>query len=386
MRKRIVPRFIVVLYAASAVLHVAFVLFVVRVLSEHPPAVRHTAAWILAAIGTYLLGGRIHLAQWDKHISTPRRYLEEAYFVHLMAAVFSFVFLLVLLPFAWMLDALFGVPWGFEVLPALYPLFIPVSLWGIVVRRRLVHVAQWPMPMPKLTAEWKGYRIGFISDLHLGTFLPKKRLDAYVDRINAMDLDLVCLGGDYVTSGNAFHDDLAASLGRLQARDGVIAIMGNHDYFGDGEPLIHKLREAGLVLLRNQQHEITRKTTLTIVGVDDTWTGRTDIKKAVADLSRSAPSLCLAHDPKLFDELASHGVDFVLSGHTHWGQVALPFYPRLNMSLLIEKRNAGWYKLGDSTMYVGPGLGTTGPPFRLGVPPEISVFTIEPGSRVVGPG
>jgi predicted MPP superfamily phosphohydrolase len=223
-----------------------------------------------------------------------------------------------------------------------------------------------------------GYRIAQLSDLHIGGLWPRARAARWVRGVNALDADLVALTGDYVTHGNAFHEDIAAVLAEMRGRDGAVAVMGNHDYFGDGERLVALLRDRGVRVLRNEQHELRRGDgTITLVGVDDTWTRRADVARSVEGCGDRAPIIALAHDPRLFPELARRGAALVLSGHTHWGQVALPFLAtRYNLSRLSYRYHAGLYREGDAVLYVSPGLGTTGPPLRLGAPPEITVLTL----------
>src|SRR5262249_13350042 len=147
---------------------------------------------------------------------------------------------------------------------------------------------------------------------------------------------------DYVTSGTAFHADIAAVISSMRGKDGVVAVMGNHDYFGDGEPLVSMLREGGVVVLRNEHKSLARAgDRITIAGVDDTWTRRADVARALSGHDEAEPLIALAHDPRLFPELARRGARLVLSGHTHWGQVALPFLPTLvNISRLSYRYHA----------------------------------------------
>ena len=199
----------------------------------------------------------------------------------------------------------------------------------------------------------------------------------------ALDVDLVALTGDYVTHGDAFHEDIAAVLAALRGRDGALAVMGNHDYFGDGEALVGLLRARGVTVLRNESRVLTRGAdALVIAGIDDTWTRRADVALALEGRGGVGPLLALAHDPRLFPALAARGAALVLSGHTHWGQLALPFLAtRVNLSRLSYRYHAGLYREGGSVLYVSPGLGTTGPPMRLGAPPEITVIRLRAAPR-----
>ncbi len=231
-----------------------------------------------------------------------------------------------------------------------------------------------------LPPEFDGYRIAQISDLHCGPFASGARVDRWVGRVNALQADLVAVTGDLIASGPAFVPVVAASLGKLRARDGVFACMGNHDYFTDGEAMVTALERAGLDVLRNRGVPIRRgDRTLYLAGVDDTWTHRNDVPRALAARPAGAPAVLLAHDPALFPEAAAHGVDLTLSGHTHGGQLGVPFLAkRYNLARLMTEFTTGLYRHGPSTLYVNRGLGATALPVRLAVPPEISLIVLRP--------
>jgi hypothetical protein len=250
--------------------------------------------------------------------------------------------------------------------------------FGVLVRRRWVRVRTIDVEIRDLPSAFEGYRIAHLSDLHVGALCPRELTQAWAKTVGDLDVDLVALTGDYVTSGVSFHHEIADLLGSLPSRDGTIAVMGNHDYFGDGEPLVTLLRDRGVEVLRNERTTIERDgDKLELAGVDDTWSRRANIGRALAGRQSKAPLVVLAHDPQLFPELARRGASLVLSGHTHWGQVAVPFLAtRLNLSSRVYRYHADVYREGDATLYVSPGLGTTGPPVRLGAPPEITVLRL----------
>ena len=154
--------------------------------------------------------------------------------------------------------------------------------------------------------------------------------------------------------------------------------MGNHDYFTEGELVAAALDRAGLTVLRNRGVTLRRdEGALYVAGADDTWTHRHDVAAALTARPANAPVVLLAHDPALFPEAVSHGVDLTLSGHTHGGQIGLPgFSHRLNLARVMTRFTTGIYRSGKSTLYVNRGLGTTGPPVRLAVAPEIALLTL----------
>jgi hypothetical protein len=145
------------------------------------------------------------------------------------------------------------------------------------------------------------------------------------------------------------------------------------------------LKRGGVRVLHNDNVELSRgEARLCLAGVDDRYTRRSDVAAAVRGRDAAVPLIALVHDPRTFDELADFGAALVLSGHTHWGQLALPLRPhRYNLARLMGYGEAGLMRHGSAQLYVSPGLGTTGAPLRLGVAPEISVLELRcavPGS------
>jgi predicted MPP superfamily phosphohydrolase len=259
-----------------------------------------------------------------------------------------------------------------------YAVALGLALWGVFIRRRWVLRRELEVAIPGLPPEFDGYRVAQLSDLHIGGLTPPRWGEAWARMSNAAAPNLVVITGDLVASGVDFHGDIARVVGQLRADDGVYVAMGNHDYFGDGEPLVTLLREEGAVVLRNEGKTVTRgKAQLFVAGVDDTWTRRANLERALERREPGVFTLLLAHDPALFPAAAKQGIRLVLSGHTHGGQVALPFFPKLlSLGKLAHRFHLGLYRDGDSTLYVHPGLGTTGPPIRVGVAPEIAILTL----------
>jgi hypothetical protein len=259
-----------------------------------------------------------------------------------------------------------------------YVVGLGLAAYGVWIRARRARVRRLEIPVSGLASAFDGYRIVQLSDLHIGSLLGRRTADRWVAAANAEEPDLVALTGDYVTNGVAFHREIADVIAGLRARDAVVATLGNHDYFGDGEPLATLLRERGVVLLRNQRDTVARGgAELEIAGADDTWTRHADVERTMRGFRGGRPLIALTHDPSLFPDFARHRAALVLAGHTHWGQVGVPFAAeRYNLARRVFRFSAGLYREGESTLYVNPGLGTTGPPIRFGSPPEITVFVL----------
>ena len=242
-------------------------------------------------------------------------------------------------------------------------------------------VVEHEVRIPGLDARFNGFRIAQLSDLHVGTLTPKSWAIAWSQAANARSPDVAVVTGDMVTSGTEFHEDIAEALGVLKAKMGVFASMGNHDYFGEGEPLVSLLKDRGIQVLRNEGRVIERDgAKLWLAAIDDTWTRRDDLELAMRDRPEGAATVLLAHDPGRFDQAAETGAELVLSGHTHGGQIAVPFLAKqASLAHLAHPYNVGFYHRGRSTLYVHPGLGTTGPPMRLGAAPEVAILVLRSG-------
>ena len=372
------------LLGITAIAHAPFVVAAAVFLQRHaaaPVLVAWGAALALAGIGVYLFLGRAERIAND----APRSFrevllLDMPYYVHWSACMFCLVPSLLYLVLEPIVDAIRGQPIG----PSggfflwTYAIGLVVAAYGVVIRRWWFVTREVEIPVRGLDARLDGYRIVHLSDLHIGALTPPWWGRRWVDRANETNADAVVVTGDLVTSGVAFHEAIAELIGGLVGKDGVFCSMGNHDYFGNGEPLISLIRARGPKVLRNEGVVVERDgARLFITAIDDTWTKRADLDLALKERPADVATVLLAHDPDKFPQIASRGVDVVLSGHTHGGQIAVPFLGRwFNASRLAHHFHIGVYRQGDSTRYVHPGLGTTGPPIRFGVAPAVVVHTL----------
>lgn len=250
---------------------------------------------------------------------------------------------------------------------------------GLFQARRSASIMRQKISIPNLPPGLQGLRIAQISDLHVGPTIKADYAQAVVDQVNALNPDLIFFTGDMV-DGTVDHlvDDVEPLRG-LNARYGKFFVTGNHEYYSGVEQWISKVGELGMTNLHNEHRILSiNGAQLAIAGVTDLMAHNiskahtTDPQKAVAGIPREMPTILLAHQPgtaPLTDGLA---IDLMVSGHTHGGQY-IPFNLAVNR---IHPYAAGWYKHGDMQVYVNRGTGYWGPPLRLGVPSEITLFEL----------
>lgn len=224
-----------------------------------------------------------------------------------------------------------------------------------------------------LPNSFDGLRVVQISDIHYGLFLPEEWLAHAVWQANRLDPDVVALTGDFVTYSRANIGPVAEILGRLRARYGVFAVLGNHDFRVDADAITQALRRQRIEVLRNRHIQLGfGGTRLYLAGVDDYGYGA-DLRRAMRGIPRDAATVLLAHNPRIISLASRHGVSLVLSGHTHGGQVNIPLlgtvYGRSPEHLRYK---IGWDRLGATQIYVSRGIGTIVLPWRLRCPAEIT--------------
>ncbi len=313
----------------------------------------------------------------DRPTSSVRIHLVELPYFTVWSACFAFFFAA---PLAWIVSVFAQRP----TLPTLQWTFVgafALAVYGVYVRRTSVRVRNVDLSVPGLPTSLDGYRIVQLSDLHVGTFAPPARVARWVARANALRPDLVALTGDLISSGSAFLEAAAATLGALRATDGVAFSPGNHDYFCDHERFFSLLAAQGIWVLRSEGREVRRgESTLWIAGADDYWKRLADVERAMHGRPEGATTILLAHDPRLWAPAKEQRVTLTLSGHTHGGQVAIPFLPAVNLARPAFAHTTGTHRDRDAWLVVSNGLGTTGPPARLGASPEIVVITLRQGA------
>jgi len=263
-------------------------------------------------------------------------------------------------------------------------IFILISLllivWTVFIEPNMLSVTNLNIKMPGV----KGLKVVFVADFHIKPN-QKKRLINIVKKIDAQKPDLILSAGDFVSGHYPIQslsiDEIAKELSVLKPKYGFYAVLGNHDWWQGGERIEKALEKNGIIVLANENKVVDIKgEKLYIAGVEDLTTRNIDLVAALKNIQQ--PSILLTHSPDVFplvtkksDSKITGKLDLTLAGHTHGGQVQVPFYgPLVVPSDYDNKYAQGLIKENGKTMFVTKGIGTSILPIRFNCVPEIVVI------------
>jgi uncharacterized protein len=264
--------------------------------------------------------------------------------------------------------------------------------YGLLYERQDVEVVRQRVRLAHLPKTFDGFRIAQLSDIHMGPFSTADYIRRCVAITNGLKPDLIVLTGDYIAWDPGAEREVVRALAGLRAPQGVFGCLGNHEEESNTEDYVTSLfAEQGIHILRQQRTPIQLASEIVnVMGIDDPR-GETEAEW-MRDLYRrlhkglvmpGTVNILLAHEPSvsMFDRAAELGIDLMLAGHTHGGQLALEAAHRsFNTSSLIYRYTSGWYESRGAKLYVNRGIGTTGFPIRLGARPEITVLELVRGT------
>lgn len=273
---------------------------------------------------------------------------------------------------------------GGRVFAAIVFVALGVLLIAGYIGSKLLVVRHVDAFVPGLSTRFDGLKIAQLSDLHVGPHTSRRFIDRVVRATHALAPDIIAITGDLVDDRSEDVAIYADLLGELSAPDGVFMIPGNHDVYAGWDDVETALHRANLgTVLVNEARVLRRgNDEIVLVGTGDPAGGRRgasrvapDIDRALADLPPNALVIAFAHNPALWPSLAARGVALTLSGHTHWGQLALP---QLGWSLASPflAHAMGAHTQDDSLLYISPGTGYWGIPFRIGARPEVTLVSL----------
>ena len=260
--------------------------------------------------------------------------------------------------------------------------------YGLWYGREDVEIVRQRVRLARLPKAFHGFRIAQLADIHMGPFATAAYIRRSVATTNELQPDLVALTGDFIAWDIGYVSQAVRTLSGLRAPHGVFCCLGNHESESNTEETIAPLFAAEGIHTLRQEHAAIRRgdDVLNLIGIEEVR-GKT-VAERYEDLHRrlkkdlvmpGVVNILLAHEPAapIFDRAAELGIDLMLAGHTHGGQLALDSVHRgLNLSRLVYRYTSGWYEKDGTRLYVNRGIGTTGFPIRFGARPEITIFEL----------
>jgi|HubBroStandDraft_1064217.scaffolds.fasta_scaffold80329_2 predicted MPP superfamily phosphohydrolase len=260
-----------------------------------------------------------------------------------------------------------------------------VPLYAAEISRHEISVEQVTIAMPRLPDVFRGLRIVQISDLHYANFTEPYFIRKVVEEVNRLNADVVVFTGDFITFGLWPYEDIvnfANSCAELlsQVKCPIrYASLGNHDWAVNHWMVEDALKNHNIPVLVNRSEPLERDgKRLWIAGTGDAIANEVNLDAAIPAASRTGnePVILLAHEPDILKYVVPFGVDLMLSGHTHGGQIRLPFLPPLFLPKMGIEYVHGLFRMGNTHLYVNRGIGTVNLPFRFNCPTEITVLTL----------
>lgn len=251
------------------------------------------------------------------------------------------------------------------------------ALWATLIEPGRLVIVEQTLDLPQWTRP--PVRIAVLADLHAGApHVSLARVGELVDITNAQRPDLVVLLGDFAASVLGAREvapaDLAAALAGFSTPLGTYAVLGNHDWWRDGQGIWDAFAAEGIQVLDNRAAPVRD---FWLAGVEDPMTRTPNLRQAIMMVPPTAPLLLLCHSPDIFPQVPPR-VALTLAGHTHGGQVRLPLIGAPMVPSKYGQRYVrGHIREGSKDLYVSSGIGTSIAPVRLGVPPEIVILTLE---------
>ncbi len=259
-----------------------------------------------------------------------------------------------------------------------------VAVSGIAGYARLIEpynylVSETDIYIKNLPGRFENFRITQLTDVHHSKILGIGEVRRAISVAQQTKPDMFVLTGDYATTYRRYIEPCADALSHLSAPEGVWAVLGNHDHYTDPELTTRALERNRIVVLSNRNSTIKRgPDAIQLSGIDDWTWNATDWLSAFRGLKSEVPTVLLSHQPGVVEFEQVQNVSLILSGHTHGGQINLPWIGTPARFATKDLRYAqGHFKYGDVQLYVASGTGVIGLPVRFGVRPEIAVLKLK---------
>ena len=344
---------------------------------------RSVILWAGLFLGISFILGRVLENYWLSHVSDIFVWIGSFW----LAALVYFFFAVLIIDLLRLSAAI--VPWfpasvTSDPYPAMRILFWSVTavvgmlLIGGHLNARFPRTHRITVPIAKSADGARAVRAVLISDIHLGTIVGRSRLQGIAEELEILKPDLILLAGDIVDEDLApvIKENTGEILRTIHAPMGVYGITGNHEYIGGAAKAVAYLQEHGITMLRDTSVVLAHG--ITLVGREDRSSRqfggerRKDLTSLLEGVRRDRPIILMDHQPFDLDSVVAAGVDLQLSGHTHHGQL----WPFNYITTMVYEQSWGYLRKGETQFYVSSGVGSWGPPVRIGNRPEIVEITM----------
>ncbi|MCP5005965.1 MAG: metallophosphoesterase [Planctomycetes bacterium] len=250
--------------------------------------------------------------------------------------------------------------------------------YSVFIERYNFQINTYQIPVPRLPGAFEGFKIVQLTDIHFGFLMPLSIVEQLIHKVNILDKDIVVCTGDYVNAcgKDSLVDTVWPYLMKLRAKHGVYSVLGNHDHWGGLDRSLYWLEESGQNV-RHKSIPIDKMgERIWIGGAGDYLEDDVSIDKAFENVPSNECKILLAHNPDSADSHFSTKVDLMISGHTHGGQVNIPFVGAPYLAVQNRKYSSGFIRSSKTNIYISRGLGWTVLPIRFNCPPEISILNL----------
>ncbi|MGR8934928.1 MAG: metallophosphoesterase [Gammaproteobacteria bacterium] len=253
-----------------------------------------------------------------------------------------------------------------------------IGSYSVFVERQIVLVNRYRIPLYDLPPAFHGFTIAHLTDLHLGYLVSAAFIEEIVQRTNRLNADIIVCTGDYVHERNtvAEIDQVWPILNKLRAKEGVYSVLGNHDHWADTQRSLYWLERSGQDIRHRHQAIYRGKQRILVGGAGDLWGDKLHIDRAFAGSDEQDCRILLAHNPDAVDSDFTTPVSLVLSGHTHGGQVVIPFWGPPRLPVENERYSSGLIPTAKTQLFISRGIGWAIVPVRFNCYPEIAVLEL----------
>ena len=272
-------------------------------------------------------------------------------------------------------------------------IFLTALIWySFIFEPNNIQIERISVKVENLSESFDGIKIVHLTDFHSKDFGEREK--RVLEILEDLDPDLVFITGDFIDHKTKDIDSCQEFWRELgnKYQGKIFGVLGNHEYWIDhinASSIKDLLEKSGIVVLRNENKKISRSKDAAVlrlynddeyiylIGVDDPDTGRDDLSKAMINIEKNIPKILLAHSPDIVDNLQGEQIDLILSGHTHGGQVKIPFLrPFWTPTENRGKYASGLFEINGTNLYVNRGIGTAIFPIRFNCSPEITVIEL----------